>query len=172
MPQVTLTGHPLHPQLIVMPAGLLPFSLLLDAFHAKTRDQSYADAAFYTMMGGFVGGLFAAAAGAADYGSIPDDSKAKDIGRRHGLMNVGLLALTGLNLLMRRRRRSPGPVPIVLSLIGTAGLAISAWYGAHLVYHHGMRVRGTDLGGTSDDLKLPGDRRMANALASSAGDTA
>ena len=87
-------------------------------------------------------------------------------------MNVGLLALTGLNLLMRRRRRSPGPVPIVLSLIGTAGLAISAWYGAHLVYHHGMRVRGTDLGGTSDDLKLPGDRRMANALASRAGDTA
>jgi len=45
MPQVTLMGHPLHPQLIVLPAGLLPFSLLLDAMHAATRDQSYADAA-------------------------------------------------------------------------------------------------------------------------------
>lgn len=53
MPQVTLMGHPLHPQLIVLPAGLLPFSLLLDAMHAATRDQSYADAAYYTMMGGF-----------------------------------------------------------------------------------------------------------------------
>jgi uncharacterized membrane protein len=110
MPQITLTGHPLHPQLIVMPAGLLPFSLLLDVFHIKTRDQSFADAAYYTMMAGFVGGIAAGAAGAADYGTIPGDSQAKQIGRLHGLMNVGLLALTGLNLLMRRKRRSPSPL--------------------------------------------------------------
>ena len=110
MPQVTLTGHPLHPQLIVMPAGLLPFSLVLDALHAKTRDQSYADAAYYTMMGGFVGGLVAGAAGAADYSTIPADSKAKEIGRIHGVMNVALLALTGVNLWMRRRRRSPSTI--------------------------------------------------------------
>ena len=38
MPQVTLMGHPLHPQLIVMPAALLPFSLILDALHAGTRN--------------------------------------------------------------------------------------------------------------------------------------
>ena len=63
MPQMTLTGHPLHPQLIVMPAGLLPFSLLLDVFHIKTRDQSFADAAYYTMMGGFVGGIAARSCG-------------------------------------------------------------------------------------------------------------
>ena len=78
-------------QLIVMPAGLLPFSLVLDVLHAKTHDQSYADAAYYTMMGGFVGGLVAGAAGAADYSTIPADSKAKEIGRIHGVMNVGLL---------------------------------------------------------------------------------
>ncbi|HET6679529.1 MAG TPA: DUF2231 domain-containing protein [Nitrospira sp.] len=172
MPQVTLTGHPLHPQLIVMPAGLLPFSLVLDALHAKTRDQSYADAAYYTMMGGFVGGLVAGAAGAADYSTIPADSKAKEIGRIHGVMNVALLALTGVNLWMRRRRRSPGTLPILLSLLGTAGLTVSAWYGGHLVYHHGMRVRGTDLAGGPEDLKLPGDERMAHMLASTAGDEA
>src|SRR5574339_76744 len=80
VPQVTFMGHPLHPQLIVMPAGLLPFSLVLDALHVATRDQSYADAAYYTMMGGFVGGIAAGAAGAADYGTIPSDSKAKAIG--------------------------------------------------------------------------------------------
>ena len=77
MPQVTLTGHPLHPQLIVMPAGLLPFSLVLDVLHAKTHDQSYADAAYYTMMGGFVGGLVAGAAGAADYSTIPAGARPK-----------------------------------------------------------------------------------------------
>jgi len=172
MPQVTLMGHPLHPQMIVMPAGLLPFSLVLDAMHAFTRDQSYADAAYYTMMGGFVGGLAAGAAGAADYGTIPSDSKAKAIGRLHGAMNVGLLALTGLNLIMRRKRRSAGALPMLLSLVTTAGLTVSAWYGAHLVYHHGMRVHGTDLAGSPEDAKLPGDRRVAQALASTANDRA
>jgi uncharacterized membrane protein len=163
-------GHPLHPQLIVMPAGLLPFSVVLDALHAATRDQSYADAAYYTMMGGFVGGIAAGVAGAADYGTIPSGSKAKPIGRLHGAMNVGLLALTGLNLLMRRKRRSAGTLPMMLSLITTAGLTASAWYGGHLVYHHGMRVRGADLAGSPEDARLPGGERVAEALASTAGD--
>jgi uncharacterized membrane protein len=153
-----------------MPAALLPFSLLLDALHAATRDQSYADAAYYTMMGGFVGGIGAGMAGAADYGTIPSDSKAKPIGRLHGAMNVGLLALTGLNLIMRRKRRSAGALPMMLSCIMTAGLTASAWYGGHLVYHHGMRVRGTDLAGSPEDARLPGDQRMAEAFASTAGD--
>lgn len=170
MPQVTLMGHPLHPQLIVMPAALLPFSLILDALHAGTRDQSYADAAYYTMMGGFVGGIGAGLAGAADYGTIPSNSKAKHIGRLHGVMNVAMLALTGLNLLMRRRRRSAGTLPMMLSLITTAGLTVSAWYGGHLVYHHGMRVRGTELAGSPEDARLPGDHRVAEALASTGGD--
>jgi uncharacterized membrane protein len=165
-------GHPLHPQLIVMPAALLPFSLVLDALHASTRDQSYADAAYYTMMGGFVGGIAAGLAGAADYGTIPSDSKAKSLGRLHGAMNVGLLALTGLNLMMRRKRRSAGTLPMMLSAIMTAGLTASAWYGGHLVYHHGMRVRGTELAGSPEDARLPGDRRLADALASTAGDEA
>jgi uncharacterized membrane protein len=124
------------------------------------------------MMGGFVGGIMAGAAGAADYGTMPSDSKAKDIGRLHGIMNVGLLALTGLNLLMRRKRRSAGALPMLLSLIGTAGLTVSAWYGGHLVYHHGMRVRGTALAGASEDARLPGDQRIAEALASGVADTA
>lgn len=172
MPQVTFMGHPLHPQLIVLPAGLLPFSFVLDAMHAATRDQSYADAAYYTMLGGFIGGVAAGAAGAADYGTIPSDSKAKEVGRLHGIMNVGLLGLTGLNLLMRRKRRSAGAVPMMVSLMTIAGLTVSAWYGGHLVYHHGMRVRGTDLAGSTDEAKLPGDRKTAELFASAANDQA
>jgi uncharacterized membrane protein len=168
MPQSTLAGHPLHPQLIVMPAGLLPFSLVLDALHIGTGDHSYADAAYYTMMGGLVGGLAAGAAGAADYTTIPDDSPAKKLGTVHGLMNVGLLALTGLNLWMRRKRRSPGTLPVLLSLVGNAGLFASAWYGGHLVYHHGMRVRGTPLEGDREELRIPGDERVERALLSAA----
>ncbi len=166
MPQLTLAGHPVHPQLIVMPAGLLPFSLLLDVLHVVTGRQSYADGAYYTMMGGWAGGLAAGAAGVADYATIPSGSKAKQVGVVHGVMNVGLLALTGLNLLMRRRRRAPGPLPVMLSVVGTVGLVVSAWYGGHLVYHYGMRVKGTDLEGGSEELKPPADERIEQTMSS------
>jgi uncharacterized membrane protein len=66
MPQSTLVGHPLHPQLIYSPLGLLPFSLVMDGLYAVTGKPSYADAAYYTLVGGTVGGLAAGAAGALD----------------------------------------------------------------------------------------------------------
>jgi hypothetical protein len=87
-------------------------------------------------------------------------------------MNVGLLALTGLNLSIRRRQRSPGALPVLLSFIGNMGLFVSAWYGGYFVYHHGMRVRPKELSDFLEDVKLPGDEGMAHMLASTVGDTA
>ena len=63
MPKTTFAGHALHPQLIVLPAGLLPFSAVLDAMSLATGKREYSDAAYYTLAGGFVGGLAAGAAG-------------------------------------------------------------------------------------------------------------
>jgi uncharacterized membrane protein len=165
MPQLTFTGHPLHPQMIVMPAGLLPFSLGLDLMHLQTGNRSYADAAYYTMMGGFVGGLAAGAAGAADFLTIPEDSPAKGIGKLHGSLNVALLGLTGFNLLLRRRRRdSPQALPVLLSLVGNVGLFVSAWYGGHLVYEHGVRVKPAGESSPAPEMKLPGDEQVEEAL--------
>jgi uncharacterized membrane protein len=109
----------------------------------------------------------AGVAGAADYFTIPPDDQTKRIGRFHGLLNVSLLGLTGLNLLLRRgKRRSPRGVPLLLSLIGNAGLFVSAWYGGHLVYEHGMRVKAA--GGPSHvpEIKLPGDEKVEAAILS------
>ena len=165
MPQVTFTGHPLHPQMIVMPAGLLPLSLLLDLMHLQTGKRTYADAAYYTMMGGFFGGLAAGAAGAADLMTIPEDNPAKGIGKLHGTLNVALMGLTGLNLLLRRRRRdSPRALPVLLSLVGNVGLFVSAWYGGHLVYEYGVRVKSVGGPSRAPEMKLPGDERVAEAL--------
>lgn len=171
MPRVVFTGLPLHPQMVVMPAALLPVSLVLDLLHVKTGDYSYADAAYYTMIGGFFGGIAAGIVGAADYRTIPGHSRAKRIGMVHGAMNVGLLALTGLNLFMRRQQRSPGTVPVLLSVIGNIGLFVSAWYGSHLVYHYGIGVRRPESSSPPDEIKLPGDERITHILASTVGET-
>jgi uncharacterized membrane protein len=42
MPKTTLAGHPLHPQLVGFPIGLLPFGLVMDAMYAVTNDEAYA----------------------------------------------------------------------------------------------------------------------------------
>jgi uncharacterized membrane protein len=167
MPYTTFTGHPLHPQMIVAPAGLLPFSLVLDLLYIQTGNRSYADAAYYAMIGGFVGGVAAGAAGAADYLAIPPDDQTKSIGRFHGLLNLSLLGLTGLNLVLRRGKgRSPRGVPLLLSLIGNAGLFVSAWYGGHLVYEHGLRVKAVGGPRPVPELKPPGDEKAEAALLS------
>jgi uncharacterized membrane protein len=163
--RATFLGHPLHPQLILLPAGLLPYSFLMDVLHHATGKQSYAAAAYHTMWGGVAGGLAAGAAGAVDYLSIKDESPSKPIASLHAAMNIGMMALYGVNLMTRRNvNRTPGLLSTVLSGIGAAGLLVSAWYGAHLVYDHGMRVRGVDELANARDAAPPGDARAKETL--------
>jgi len=164
MPKATLAGHPLHPQLIVLPAGLLPFSLAMDVMNLVTGRRSYADAAYYSMAGGLVGGLVAGAAGAADYFSIPPRSQTKKIANLHAVLNLGLLGLTGVNLLLRRRRKSVGILPVLLSAAGNAGVLVSSWYGGHMVYEHGLRVKGVSEIAEAPEIKPPGDERIVERL--------
>ena len=166
MPKTTLAGHPLHPQLVVVPAGLLPFSLAMDLMHGKTGNKSYAEAAYYSLVGGFVGGLAASAAGAADYFEIPPHGQTKKIANLHAVLNVGLLGLTGINLLLRRgkKRRTVGKLPVLLSLIGNVGVLVSSWYGGQMVYEQGLRVKGRSEIADAPEIKLPGDRSLTAAF--------
>lgn len=165
MPKTTLTGHPLHPQLIVAPAGLLPASLVFDIMHAKTGNPSYADAAYYTMMGGVAGGLAAGAAGFGDYLAIPPASPVKKVAAMHGLMNVSLLTLSGVNLFLRRGKNRPsGQLPMILNAVTNTGLLFSAWLGGQMVYHYGMRVDGVSPVAKAPEIKLPGDEMMAQGF--------
>lgn len=138
----TLAGHPLHPQLIVAPAGLLPFSFVMDVMHLTTGDASYAQAGYHCMWGGYIGALAAASAGAVDYFAIPNDSHTKKIANIHAGLNAGLILLYTANLVIRKANdRKPSTVSTILSAIGADGLLVSAWYGGHMVYEHGMRVK-------------------------------
>ena len=164
MPRTTLAGHPLHPQLIVAPAGLLPFSFILDVLHLVTGRRSYAEAAYYTMMGGSVGAVAAAAAGAGDYLTIPSGTRTRQSANVHALLNVALLTMYTVNLLLRRGKSPPtGAVPVLLSALGTVGLVVSAWYGGHMVYAYGMRVAGVDPSAGTSELRPPLDERLEAA---------
>lgn len=161
MPKTTLAGHPLHPQIVVAPAALLPFSLAMDVAHGITGNDVYAELAYHSMLGGFGAGLAAAAAGVGDYVEIRTGTRERHLGAVHASMNAVLLGAYGVNLMVRRRRTPPtGRVPFLLSLLGTVGLTVSAWYGAHLVYEHGLRVRGADPLADAPEARLPAEERL------------
>jgi len=165
MPEMTFAGHPLHPQLVSFPIGLFGYSLAMDVTHMLTSDRKYVDTAYHTMVGGYVTGLAAGAAGLADYLTIPPDTQSKKTANLHGLLNLGVMGLYGINLLLRQRHRDHvGFVPFLLSLAGTAGLVTSAWYGGKLVYELGMRVKPLMEGEQAPDLHLPGDEKLTHSF--------
>jgi uncharacterized membrane protein len=137
----------------------------MDLMHVATGKQTYADVACHTMLGGYLGGLAAAAAGAADYFKIPKGSHTKRIANLHGALNLGMLGMYSLNLLLRRSKRSRmGSLALILSALGTAGLTVSTCYGGHMVYKHGMRVKGKSPIEEAPELKPPGDEKLAGVL--------
>jgi len=165
MAKLTVAGHPVHPQLVHAPLALLPFSFALDAMHLATGRRTYAEAAYFSLVSGSASAVAAAAAGATDYFALPPGGHTKRLANVHAAMNVGLLALNGINLLLRRGKAVPtGPVPVALSAAGTVGLLVSAWYGASLVYHQGVRVQGIDPIAAAPKLKLPGDEKLEAAF--------
>jgi uncharacterized membrane protein len=164
MPKATLGGHPLHPMLIVVPAGLIPFGLVLDAMYRATGKESYTNAAYYSLVGGLLGGVAAGAAGAMDYMTIEPQTEVKQTANVHAALNGGALALTAVNVLARKNKPDHRGGSLVLSALATLGVAVSGWFGARMVYEQGMRVKGVSPVAHAPELKLPGDERIHHAL--------
>ena len=164
MPKITFAGHPLHPQLVELPAGLIPTSLVFDVAYFKTRDKKYMDAAYMTLLTGYIGAAGAAMAGAGDYFAIPTGTRTKRLANTHLLLNIGLMAMTGLNLLRRRGKKRLDAMDIAMSAIGNAALLVSTWYGGQMVYGRGLRVAGKSEISDAPEWALPGDEMISDAL--------
>jgi uncharacterized membrane protein len=164
MPKSTLAGHPLHPMLIVAPAALLPFGFILDAMHRFTDNDDYANAAYYSLTGGLVGGVAAGVAGAMDYLTIQPQTEVKRTANLHAMLNGGALALAAANVLMRKDQPKHRGGSLALSALAAAGVIVSGWFGGRMVYEQGMRVKGVSPVAHERDLKLPADARIEQAM--------
>ena len=143
MPKLTYAENPVHPVLNDYPAALVPTSVAFDLLHLFTRRTSFKVASFFTLLFALLTGGAAAATGYQDYREIPEGTDAKRLANAHGMLNAGVMGAIVLQLLLR----STGRVGIfvrLLNLASAAGLITSSWYGMHLVYRHGLRVRGVD----------------------------
>jgi len=120
----SISKHPVHPMLVVLPAGLWVFSLGCDLLYLGGAEaEIWSRLALYTMVGGFIGAFTALA--------LPGFVARMNV----TLIVVGLYAV---NIWLRLGDPNLA-LAITLSVIGVGMLAVSSWLETQLLRVHGKR---------------------------------
>ena len=140
--RVKLFGHPIHPQLIVFPLGLLATAVIFDILYLIFANPLLPTASFYMIIAGIVGGLLAAIFGFIDWLALPANSRAKFIGGWHGIGNVVIVVLFAISWFLRMDNPNfvPDTLALLLALAGFGLALITGWIGGELVYRLGVAV--------------------------------
>ncbi len=137
-------GHPIHPMLIPFPIGLWVFSLVADLIFMWRGNPAWESVAFYTLAGGIVGGVLAAAVGLIDLLGVKDNQVFRT-GLIHAGANVVSLLIFAVDFYLRTTSGSQmvgagSKIPFILSLIGVIVLSIAGYLGGELVFRYGVGV--------------------------------
>ena len=139
--RASVAEHPIHPMLIPFPIALWIFSLASDLIYLFGFGGAvWKDIALYTMAGGIIGRLAAAIPGYIDYRSLSDPVIVR-VAQMHMVINVGLIVLFTINTGLRFLNGPEALLPVLLSVLGVAALAVSGWLGGELVYVQGVAVQ-------------------------------
>lgn len=138
--KVRILGAPLHPLLIVFPVGLWVTSLVADLVFLATRAGFWALFATWMMIFGWVGAALATLPGLTDYLKVvPKSGPAHRMATRHGLLNVLLVLLYGLNIGLRATD-GVGGLEVALNAVSVLILGYSGWLGGHVAHVHRVSV--------------------------------
>ena len=134
-------GHAMHPILIVFPLGLLSTSVIFDVIHIITGNPTWGVVSFWMIAAGVVGGLVAAVFGLIDFLAIPNGTRAKRVGRFHGLSNLIVVILFASSWALRYATPETPPVSaLALSFLGFIIALVGGWLGGELVERLGVAV--------------------------------
>jgi uncharacterized membrane protein len=140
-----LGKHPVHPMLIPFPIALWVFSLVADLIYLWRGNPVWRDyIAFYTLMGGTIGGAMAAVPGIIDWLSLEDREVVK-IANWHARLNVIALLVFASSFYLRTTSGAglvtgSYTIPVGLSILGVILITISGWLGGEMVFKHGVGV--------------------------------
>ncbi len=132
--------HPLHAILVAFPIGLWMFSLVCDLIYRfGPHEETWRLMAWYAMIAGLLGAVAAAVPGLIDFFSITDP-RAGRVALLHLVVNAGLVVLFAVNAWLRSVLAPDSMLPLLLSIVGIAGLVVAGWLGGELVYVHRVGV--------------------------------
>ncbi len=135
-----LLGHSIHQMLIVFPLGLLATSVFFDVIGMISFGEVWSLVSYWTMAAGILGALIAAPFGFIDWLSIPRGTRARRIGRLHGIGNLLVVVLFLGSWMMRNPYETAGTLAMTLSFAGAALALLTGWLGGELVSRLGVGV--------------------------------
>jgi uncharacterized membrane protein len=134
--------HHIHPMLTLFPLGLLIMSVVFDIAYVSTGNLTFAEVAYCNIAAGVLGGLVAAAFDVIGWLNIPSDTRAKTLGRWHGVGNALVVLLLTISVWLRAGAPAHAP-SIAAFLLGPIGIGVGAltgWLGSTLVMRLGVGV--------------------------------
>ncbi len=136
-----IAGHPIHPMLVPLPIGALSFALASDVAYAATGDRFFARASALLLGAGIATGALAGAVGSIDF-TGRERIREHPESWLHAGGNAAALALSALNLAIRRGDSGRAIVPAGLALSALTGtmLLVTGWLGGELSYRHRIGV--------------------------------
>ena len=141
----TWLGHPLHPILAHIPMAMWPSALIFDLLSlGGIGGDEMVRLSFYAIAFGLAAGLLAAPAGLVDWTGIKREKPAWKIGLYHLILNAIAIVLFAVNLGLRvqtfDQATTVATAPLILSIVGTVILIVSAYLGGRMTYHYGISV--------------------------------
>ncbi|SBT54072.1 DUF2231 domain-containing protein [Micromonospora narathiwatensis] len=157
--RLKVLGHPLHPMLVMFPVALLITAVIFDVVDAAGGPNYLAEAAYWNIAVGLIGGLLAAAAGSVDLFALPAGTRAKRVGLTHAAANLAVILLFAAVWVVRLNAdsRAAGGALIAIEVVAVAILGIGAWLGGELVDRLGVGVD------QEADLNAPSSLRPSSA---------
>ena len=143
--KAAIADHPLHPMLIVIPAGAFIMTLVMDILYLITDQALWWLGTVPVILLGVIGALLAAIPGLVDLVAVAPHQGARRIAITHMIINLVVVALFAWNGFTRWSAAVP-PEPgtpwlgFWLSLVAVALLAVSGWLGWEMVYRYHMGV--------------------------------
>lgn len=143
--EAKLFGHPIHSILVHFPSALFPVSVLFDWLAVLLNNVPLANAAFFTLGAGLIGGLCAAVFGAMDYYRLPSNHKGWKKAGLHAVLNILWLILFtilfGLRINQYPHIEFATTAELIISLIAIIGLIFSNFLGGDLIFRYKIGVQ-------------------------------
>ena len=144
-----LAGHPVHPPTVHFPVALWTTATVCDALALGLGGGIWWNFSFFCLGAGTVAVLPTLVTGLLESTAVEEGGRAERVLGRHVLTVLGASGAYLGCLLLRVGERAPEgwrlPASVGLSVVGMTLLAIGGWFGAELVYRHGIGLssRGT-----------------------------
>ena len=133
--RLRIANQAVQPVLVMFPLGLFAMAVLFDLGNVFGGPDILGALAYWNLVAGLVGGVFAAAASAVDLMFVRNGTPEKRAGVLQGLVNMGVLLVFAVILMLRMGTpdRVAGGGLVAVELLALAGAVFGAWYGGELV---------------------------------------